>query len=51
VLDLAAIITAHVARSRFVEGSLIASEERDLGYLLQLIDGARNWAVHRNVDE
>ena len=51
VLDLAAIITAHVARSRFVEESLIFSEERDLGYLLQLIDGARNWTVHRNVDE
>lgn len=40
VLDLAAVITAHVARSRFVEESLIVSEERDLGYLLQLIDGA-----------
>jgi len=50
-LDLAAIITAHVARSRFVEESLIVSEERDLGYILQVIDGARNWAVHRNVDE
>jgi hypothetical protein len=37
--------------SRFVEESLIVSEERDLGYLLQLIDGARNWAVHRNIDE
>lgn len=47
VLDLAAIITAHVARSRFVEESLIVSEERDLGYILQVIDGARNWAVHR----
>ena len=51
VLDLAAIITAHVARSRFVEESLIVSEERDLGYILQVIDGARNWTVHRNVDE
>ena len=51
VLDLAAIITAHVARSRLVEESLIVSEERDLGYILQVIDGARNWAVHRNVDE
>ena len=47
MLDLAAIITAHVARSRFVEESLIVSEERDLGYILQVIDGARNWAVHR----
>jgi hypothetical protein len=49
VLDLAAIITADVARDPHLEASLIIPEERDLAYARQLIDGARSWANARDV--
>ena len=51
VLDLAAQIVAHVHRGPFVEESAISSDEREMSYALQLIDGARWWANARDIAE
>ena len=51
VLDLAAQIVAQVHRSSFVEESSIGSDERELSYALQLIDGAQRWANARDLAE
>ena len=51
VLDLVALIVAHLHRWPFVEESLIVAEDRDLAYVLQLINGVRNWANEIDIED